>query len=134
MNSSLDGFTNDNKNPTKTFPLNLEQFPDSDDEDDEGDLDKWEDDSEMESEYADRVAGKSVPLEGEMEDFDKPEELWASINSIPAENDAQRTSAPIPESIFEDTEGVLFPVPPLVEDEDVQHTRKNEIAMPCSGM
>jgi len=134
LDELLEGFTNDNKNPTKTFPLNLEQFPDSDDEDDEGDLDKWEDDSKMESEYADRVAGKSVPLEGEMEDFDKPEELWASINSIPAENDAQQTSAPIPESIFEDTEGVLLPVPPLVEDEDVQHTCKNKIAMPCSGM
>jgi hypothetical protein len=53
LDELLEGFT-DNKVLIASFSPNV---PDSDDEDDEGDLDEWEDDSEMELEYADRVVG-----------------------------------------------------------------------------
>ena len=73
----------------------------------------------------DKVVRESVPLEGEMEDLDRPEELWTSVNPIPTENNAQQTPTPIPESIFEEgTEGVLLPVA-----EDIQRTRKNANAI-----
>jgi hypothetical protein len=91
LDELLDGFTpnnNDNKIPIARSSPNLEQLEDSDDSDDEGDLDEWEDDSEeMELEYADKVVMESAPLEGEMEDLDMPEELWASVNPIPIKID-----------------------------------------------
>jgi hypothetical protein len=106
--------------------------PDSDDEDDEGDLDEWEDDSEeMESECVNEVAGERMPLEGKIEDLDVPEVLQASVSPVPTENDEQQAPTPIPEPIFkeEDTEGVLLLVPPVAED--VQRTqRENAITTP----
>ena len=128
LDELLNGFTpNNNNNKISTaspFP-NCKQMEESDDEDDEGVLDEWEDDSEeTELEYADKVVRESVPLEGEMEDLDMLEEIWASVNPIPAKIDMQRTPPPIPESIFEeDSEGVLLPAPPIAED--VQRTRKD---------
>ena len=123
LDELLDGFTPNNKIPI------ARSLPDSDDEDDEGDLDEWEDDSEeMELEYADKVSGERMPLEGKIEDLDMPEELQASDNPIPTENDARRAPTPIPEPIFKaDTEGVLLPVPPAAED--IQRTREDENAI-----
>jgi len=40
-----------------------------------------------------------VPLEGELEDFDEPEEPEASDNPIPIENDIVRPLSPIPEAV-----------------------------------
>jgi len=122
LDELLDGFNPNNKNDKFSI---ARSFPDSDDKNDEGDLDEWEDNSEeTELEYTDKVVRESVPLEGEMEDLGRPEELWASTNPIPIENDAQRTSTPIPESIFgEDTEGVLLPVPTVAVEADERRGR-----------
>ena len=138
LDELLDGFNPNNNNNkiliARSSP-NPEQFVDEDDEDDEGDLDEWEEPEVVELEYADKVVRESVPLEGEMEDFDVLEELWASANPIPAENNVQRTPTTIPESIFEeDSEGVLLPAPPIAED--VQRTRKDTdaITMPRENL
>ena len=126
LDELLDGFNpNNNKIPIARSPL------DSDDEGDEGDLDEWEDDSEgVELGYVDEVAGERMPLEGKIEDLDVPEELWASANPIPTENDVRQTPTPIPESIFEEDKGVLLPVPPVAEDVQCTREDENAITMP----
>jgi hypothetical protein len=50
-----------------------------------------------------------VPLEGELEDFDEPEEPEASDNPIPIENDMARPPSPIPEAVVNQ---VINNVPP----------------------
>jgi hypothetical protein len=50
-----------------------------------------------------------VPLEGELEDFDEPEQPEASDNPIPIKNDMARPLSPIPEAIVNQ---VIDNVPP----------------------
>jgi hypothetical protein len=61
-----------------------------------------------------------MPLEGEMEDFDEPEELQASVNPIPTENDAQQTPTPIPESIFEEDKAIALWLSDPEDDRDTE--------------
>ena len=101
LDELLDGFNpnNNNKIPITRFSPKRKHLEDSDVGDDEGDLDEWEDDSETESEYVDRVAGERMPLEGKIEDLEVPEELQASVSPVPTKNDARQIPTPIPESI-----------------------------------
>ena len=89
-----------------------------------------EESEEVKLEYVDEVVRESVPLEGEMEDSDVPEESWASVNTIPTKNDTRQN--PTPPISEEDTEGVLLPVPPVAED--VQRTCKDADAITTPHM